>query len=169
MKELGEYLKEIRESNGVGIQEASEDLKISEIVLQNVEKGNTKAFRDVLDLKEIIRNYAKYLGLDPDKVIDEFNDFLFEHTSKINLSDILEAEKKSKEKSESKVQSPYTKSKSFYLDIRYMKMISMLLAIIVFLMILIVILRTIIIKDTDVVNKELRGDNYEYAQQINCC
>lgn len=169
MKELGEYLKEVRESNGVGIQEASEDLKISENILKNVENGNTKAFRDMLDLKEIVKNYAKYLGLDPEKIIDEFNDFLFEHTSKINLSDILEAEKKSKVKEENKVYSPYTKSRNIYLDMRYVKLISMLFSIIVILMILIIVLKSVLIKDTEVINKELRGDKYEYAQQIDGC
>ena len=29
LKELGEYLKSVREENGVGIEEASDDLKIS--------------------------------------------------------------------------------------------------------------------------------------------
>ena len=169
MKELGEYLREVRENNGVGIQEASEDLKLSETVLQNVEKGNIKAFRDVLDLKEIIKNYAKYLGLDPDKVIDEFNDFLFEHTSKIKLSDILEAEKKSKEKKEDKIYSPYTRPKKILLDIRYKKLISMLSLIILILMILVIILKSILTRDTHVINKELRGEENEYAQQIDYC
>lgn len=169
MKELGEYLKEVRESNGVGIQEASEDLKISENVLQNVERGNSKAFRDMLELKELVKNYAKYLGLDPEKIIDEFNDFLFEHTSKISLSDILEAEKNSKEKQENKVRSPYTQPKQLCLDIRYKKLVGLLLLIGLFLVVFVIVLKAILIKDVEIVNKELRGDKYEYAKQINCC
>jgi len=169
LKELGEYLKEVRESNGVGIEEAAEDLKVSELILQNVEIGNTKAFRDMLELKEIVKNYAKYLGLDPDKIVDEFNDFLFEHTSKISLSDILEAEKKVKEKNENKVVSPYTKSNKVYIDPRYLKLVSMLVLIIVILIVLISILKAILIKESEIINKELRGDEYEYTEQINCC
>ena len=46
--------------------------------------------------------------MDCDKVIDEFNGFLFEHISKISLEDIKAAQKKSEE-SEKKVHSPYTK------------------------------------------------------------
>ena len=60
-------------------------------------------------MKEYIKGYAKYLGLDPDMVMDEFNNFLFEHTSKISLDDIKEAQKKAEEKEEKKVKSPYTK------------------------------------------------------------
>ena len=109
MKELGEYLRITRLDNGVSIDEAAEDLDLSASQLENIEKGNVRAFKDVYGLKQYIKQYAKYLGLDPEKVIDEFNEFLFEHTSKISLEDILEAKKKSEEKTEKKIISPYTK------------------------------------------------------------
>ena len=108
MKELGQYLKKTRISNGVSLEEASDDLEISSVQLENIESGNVKAFKDVYNLKEYVKQYAKYLGIDPDKVIDEFNDFLFEHTSKISLDDIKSAQKKIQEKEEKKVKSPYT-------------------------------------------------------------
>lgn len=108
MKELGEYLKTTRKSNGVSISEAAEDLELSTSQLENIESGNVRAFKDVYDLKGYIKQYAKYLGLDCEKVVDEFNGFLFEHTSKISLDDIRAAQKK-REESEKKVRSPYTK------------------------------------------------------------
>lgn len=108
MKELGEYLKQTRISNGVSITEACEDLDFSTSQLENIESGNVKAFKDVYDLRDDIKLYAKYLGLESDKVLDEFNNFLFQHTSKIALDDILAAQKK-KEELEKKVKSPYTK------------------------------------------------------------
>lgn len=107
MKELGEYLKRTRISNGVSIAEAAEDLELSTSHLENIESGNVRAFKDVYSLKEHIKLYAKYLGLDPEKVVDEFNGFLFEHTSKISLSDIKAAQKKQDEKNK-KTRSPYT-------------------------------------------------------------
>lgn len=107
MKELGEYLKRTRISNGVSIAEAAEDLDLSTSQLENIESGNVRAFKDVYNLKQYIKQYAKYLGLDPEKVVDEFNGFLFEHTSKISLDDIKAAQKKLEEK-EKKVKSPYT-------------------------------------------------------------
>ena len=100
MKELGSYLRRTRIENGVNLEEAADDMNISVTQLENIESGNTRAFKDVYKLKQQIKMYAKYLGLNPDKVIDEFNEFLFEHTSKISLDDIRIA----REKEESKEQ-----------------------------------------------------------------
>ena len=108
MKELGEYLKRTRISNGVSVTEACEDLDFSTSHLENIESGNVRAFKDVYELKKSIKLYAKYLGLDSDKVVDEFNNFLFQYTSKISLDDIVAAQKR-KESEEKKVKSPYTK------------------------------------------------------------
>ena len=108
VRELGDYLKRTRISNGVSIAEAAEDLDLSTVQLENIESGNVKAFKDVYALKEDVRQYAKYLGLNPEKVIDEFNGFLFEHTSKISLEDIKMAQKKMEEE-EKGATSPYTK------------------------------------------------------------
>ena len=109
MKELGEYLKRTRISNGVSLTEACEDLDFSTTQLENLESGNVRAFKDVYELRDDVKAYAKYLGLDSDKVIDEFNGFLFQHTSRISLDDIREAQKKKEELLEEKrVKSPYT-------------------------------------------------------------
>lgn len=110
MKEIGEYLKNIRINNGVGIEEASEDLNLSVIQLENIEEGNVRAFKDIFILKELVRDYAKYLGVELDKIMDEFNDFMFEHTSKISLDDIKEARAlKKQEEEKEKIVSPYTR------------------------------------------------------------
>jgi len=107
MKELGEYLRQARIHNGVNITEACEDLDFSTSQLENIESGNVKAFKDIYELKKYVKAYAKYLGLDSDKVVDEFNGFLFQHTSRISLDDIVAAQKK-KEEEEKKIKSPYT-------------------------------------------------------------
>lgn len=109
MKEIGEYLRDERRKNGVSINEASEDLTIHPSLLEALEEGNYKAFKDVFELKEWISVYAKYLGLDVSKMLDEFNDFLFEKTSKISLDDIKKA--KNNEEKINRVSSPYTKIK----------------------------------------------------------
>lgn len=107
MKELGEYLKRTRISNGVSLTEACEDLEFSTSHLENIESGNVRAFKDVYELRDSIKLYAKYLGLNADKVIDEFNNFLFQHTSRISLDDIRAAQQKSDEE-KNKIKSPYT-------------------------------------------------------------
>ncbi|MCI8548605.1 MAG: helix-turn-helix domain-containing protein [Bacilli bacterium] len=111
MKELGSFLKRARISNGVSLDEAASDLSLSITQLENIESGNTKAFRDIYELKEHIITYTKYLGLNPDEVLDVFNEFLFEKTSKISLQDIREAEQKEVSKTNEEkrdIRSPYT-------------------------------------------------------------
>ncbi len=166
MKELGEFLKEHRESNGIGLEEASQDLNIDLDDLENIEEGNIRAFKDVLGLKTKIKAYAKYLGLDPEKVTDEFNDFMFEHTSKISLSDILEAEKKMNETNNKKIKSPYTIIRKKKVNKK--KVLIVILSILILLLLLILLLKLLQPKKP-VINKELvnRGVLYEYSNQIN--
>ena len=111
MKEIGLKLKRKREENGVNIDEAASDLKIRKEMIESVEAGRKDDFPDIFSLKYFLRDYAKYLGLDGEEILDEFNEFLFEQTSKISLSDIEKAkeEKKKKEKN-LKILSPYTKN-----------------------------------------------------------
>ena len=106
MKEIGEKLKEARESIGVSIEEVAEDLKLRPSQIENIEAGNTEAFKDMFYLKYFIRDYAKYLGLDKEDLIDEFNEYLFDYTSRLSLDDIKAAKKKKKESK--KIKSPYT-------------------------------------------------------------
>lgn len=109
MKELGIYLKKTRISNGVSLEEAAKDIDISVVELENIEKGNTRAFKDIYRMKEYVRIYAKYLGLNPDKITDEFNEFIFEHTSKLSLEDIKNARDNEEENNDkNKIKSPYT-------------------------------------------------------------
>ena len=111
MDEIGLTLREARESSGVSIKEASKDLDLSEPILENIEEGKIGAFKDVLELKNYITNYAKYLGLDEVKIVDDFNEYLFEYTSKIPVKELektIELQMKNTSKEE-KVISPYTK------------------------------------------------------------
>lgn len=115
MKEIGEFLKSSRISNGVSVEEAAEDLNFSVTQIENIEDGNIRAFKDVYALRELVKEYGKYLGVETDNLVDEFNDFMFEHTSKISLDDIMEARKLAKEKETEekvKVVSPYTNIRS---------------------------------------------------------
>ena len=164
MKEIGEKLKAAREEHGVSVDEAAEDLNLRASQIENIEKGNLKVFKDVFYLKSFIRSYAKYLGLDEEKVQDEFNNFLFEHTSKISLDDIMEA-KKQKEKEElkkKKISSPYTK---IYKQKR--KKLPIVLGITVF--VFFILIAILLIKNRtnqDIVNSELKESReYEYTDE----
>lgn len=111
MKEIGEKLKETRENIGISIEEASEDLKTRPTQIENIESGNMDAFKDVFYLKYFIRDYAKYLGLNYEDMVDEFNEYLFDFTSKISVDDIKNARKKTlkeEKEREPRIMSPYT-------------------------------------------------------------
>lgn len=108
MEEIGNLFLLTREAAGISLKEVSEDLNIEEAILENIEDGKSGAFSDIFVLKDYVANYAKYLGLDADKIVDEFNEYVFESTSKIPIKEI------EKQISEIKVDaniiiSPYTK------------------------------------------------------------
>ena len=46
MKEIGEKLKAARESIGVSVEEVAEDLKLRASQIENIEAGNSDAFKD---------------------------------------------------------------------------------------------------------------------------
>ena len=108
MKNIGLKLKEKREENGLSIEEVAEDLKMRPSQITSIEEGKKDDFKDIFYLKYFIRDYAKYLGLDSEKIIDEFNEYLFDETSKIPIDIIEQAKKKKKEDTE-ELSSPYTK------------------------------------------------------------
>lgn len=140
MKEIGEQFKEKREEIGITIEEVSNDLGRDVIVIENLENGNHKVFKDVLDLKDMIRVYAKYLDLDDEKLLGELDDFLFEKTSKISFEDIqarlkVEQEKK---KNDKKIHTPYT------LEFKNKK--NLTIVVIIFIIIIILILFYVLLR-----------------------
>ena len=110
MKEIGEEFKEKREEIGITIEEVANDLNKDTLLIEILENGNHKVFKDILELKDMVKAYAKYLGLDDEKLLGELDDFLFEKTSKISIEDIKERlkQEQEKKKNEKKVRTPYT-------------------------------------------------------------
>ncbi len=109
MNEIGELFRVTREDAGVSIDEASKDLDIKEVILENIEEGNIGCFKDIFVLKDHIYNYAKYLGIDPEKIIDEFNEYMFEYTSKIPIKEIeRQIEEQEAKQAKKEITSPYT-------------------------------------------------------------
>ena len=111
MNEIGSLLKSTREETGINLEEAGNDLDIKPVVLDNIENGNIGCFKDIYVLKDYIKNYAKYLGLDENKIMDEFNEYMFEYTSKIPVKEIeekMQEKQKLEETTEIKIASPYT-------------------------------------------------------------
>lgn len=148
MKEIGEVLKEARENTGLTLEEVSSDLRLRPSQIENIEEGNMDAFKDVFYLKYYIKEYAKYLGLSYDDLIDEFNEYLFDYTSKISLEDIKKAKKKAdkKEKKEKRIASPYTLERR--------KRINKRKILLIFLSLLAVLMCVVIVKTISDSNKK---------------
>ena len=171
MKEIGEFLKSSRINNGVSIEEAAEDLNFSVTQLENIEDGNIRAFKDVFALRELVKEYGKYLGVETDSIVDEFNDFMFEHTSKISLDDILEARRLANQKDQeekNKIVSPYTRIRTPKIRLDKIKIKPLLITIIIVLILFISLFTWFHNQNKkDVVSSELMGekmeDVYEFA------
>lgn len=128
MNDIGNKLKEKREENGVSVEEAALDLKLRPNQIISLESGNKEDFKDVIALKKLIEDYAKYLGLDTEKILDDFNEFLFDFTSRIPIETIEEA-KNQKETKE--VVSPYTSMCSKKSNLKLMTIIGIIVVIII--------------------------------------
>lgn len=115
MDNIGLLLKETREESGVSLKEASNDLKIKEVILINIEEGNAGAFKDIFELKKNVLEYSKYLGLDLKEIEEKFNTYVFEYTSKIPIKEIEKAvvNKERDEAKELKIVSPYTRETAY--------------------------------------------------------
>lgn len=117
MNDIAEKLLNKRKEMGISLEEVSTDLNYDISKLEAIEKADIKNFKDIFVLKCIIKDYAKYLGYDEEAIIDEFNDFVFESTSKIPIDEIQKAKKNKDKSSDDKIASPYTveKEKKNYL------------------------------------------------------
>lgn len=115
MKDIGNTFKERREEIGIKIEEAAGDLEITVAQLENLEDGNINAFKDIFFLKEIIKKYATYLNVDGDELMEDFNDFVFDFTSRIPVEEIeekvKEIEKQEEKETRKRISSPYTRKK----------------------------------------------------------
>ena len=162
MKEIGEKLKQTRESMGITIDEVAQDLKIRATQIENMEQGNREAFKDVFYLKMFIKNYAKYLGLNEEEIIEEFNDYLFDYTSKINLDDIKRAEKdklkKDKKIKSVKISSPYTVMKNQQRTVPRFLIVG---GIIIFIIIIVYVLVLLFSKDSKEVTNTIMTKGIE--------
>ena len=65
MTRLGEMLKAAREEQGMTLEQVEEDIHIRCHLLEALEENNLKKFPSPVVTRGLIRNYAKYLNLDP--------------------------------------------------------------------------------------------------------
>jgi cytoskeletal protein RodZ len=73
MKEIGKMLKEKREKLNLTLLDAHKVIKIQEKYLKAIEDGDTSIFFAEVYYKSFVRSYSKFLGFDPEEVIDMIN------------------------------------------------------------------------------------------------
>ena len=129
-----EILDDLVKKGELTVEEAVEDLKMRTSQIEAIESGNMEVFKDVFSLKYFIRDYSKYLGLNYEDMVDEFNEYLFDYTSKISIEDIKKAKKMKKEEAEEvkRIASPYTieHKRKFFIP-KYMIIIFLLIVLVV--------------------------------------
>lgn len=72
MPTLGEKLKREREMRGVSLQEISAATRISERYLRAIEEDDYDAIPAPVFIQGFLRGYAGHIGIDSDKIIEEF-------------------------------------------------------------------------------------------------
>ena len=70
MGQLGELLKETRQNKEVSLEEVEQELRIRKKYLQALEEEDSSIMPPEVYVKGFLRNYAIYLGLDPEEVKD---------------------------------------------------------------------------------------------------
>jgi flagellar biosynthesis protein FlhG len=78
----GKILKQIREKMGIDLKTISAETKINTKILEWIEEEALERLPAMVYLKGFLRGYAQSLGLDPQKVVEEYVQFLNENKKK---------------------------------------------------------------------------------------
>lgn len=73
MSSLGEQLKLVRESKGISLEDVADTLKISKKYLEALEENSFNVLPAPIYVRGFLSNYAKFLGLDPQAILDQYN------------------------------------------------------------------------------------------------
>lgn len=73
---LGRYLRESREARELTLDEVVQVLRIRRAVLENFEQGNFNVDASPVQIRGLLRNYARHIGLDEDRVLEYYQSAL---------------------------------------------------------------------------------------------
>jgi transcriptional regulator with XRE-family HTH domain len=80
MQSIGERLEEARKRKGISLREAAEATKIRSDFLGNIEQNKFDFELPEIYKRGFIKNYARYLKLDPESIITDYNAHLLSKT-----------------------------------------------------------------------------------------
>ena len=92
---LGSFLKRHRQSQGKDLEEIAKKIRIHASSLRAIEEDNPKALPAEVFTRGFVKNYAQYLGLDPNEALAwyiEQNNGDVRPTEKINVQEVLAGE-----------------------------------------------------------------------------
>ncbi|QGG48246.1 helix-turn-helix domain-containing protein [Heliorestis convoluta] len=92
MSAMRSILKETRERKGISLEQAERDTNIRKPYLIGLEEGDYDQLPGRVYTIGFLRSYGKYLGLDPEPLIQEFK-----HNNTTELAETVEIESHSKE------------------------------------------------------------------------
>lgn len=72
MDELGSILREAREAQGLTLAQAQANTRISTKFLEALERGDYASLPTPVHVRGYLRNYAKFLGLDPQPMLERY-------------------------------------------------------------------------------------------------
>lgn len=92
---LGSFLKRHRQTQGKDLEEIAKKTRIHASTLRAIEEDNPKALPAEVFARGFVKNYAQYLGLDPNEALAwyiEQNEGEARPTEKINVQEVLAGE-----------------------------------------------------------------------------
>jgi cytoskeletal protein RodZ len=72
MDELGDILREAREMKGLTLGDVQDEIRINSRYLQALEEGEYTALPTAVHGRGFLRNYARFLDLDPRPLLERF-------------------------------------------------------------------------------------------------
>lgn len=72
-RHLGERFRAAREARGASLSDVAEQIRIRSVYLAAIEEGNWAPIGAPVYIRGFLRTYARYLKLDPEEAVAEFN------------------------------------------------------------------------------------------------
>lgn len=72
MEAIGTRLRKTREKKRLSLEEAQKALKIHPSILKALEEDSAHKFLSLVYVRSFLRSYARYLGLDAEKIVEQY-------------------------------------------------------------------------------------------------
>lgn len=94
MATIGQKLRRAREAKHLTIDEVAEQTKINQNFIVALESDDYQAFNEEFYIKQYIRTYARFLGLNSRTLIADIDEEEYEEKGEIHVSQLLFEQKK---------------------------------------------------------------------------